>query len=1238
MRRGTRVGQAYVAVTADGSGINEEIVDSVDEAGKDIDDKGREHGDKYGEGFSDGFLDRMKNRVSKRLSTVMDGKTVGGRAGDEAGDSFVDRMSDKVKDLGDRLGHEISDRIASNPEQVRRGINRAFDDDFADRLGDRLGSRMMAGLSEAIDRQSAGLADALDRAVSGNGSDRNKKGGLGDIVGSIFGKGSRSNILNLLGSTIGNVVTLTEKIGQFASGAVTGFRAASDGASVFQRITAAFSGGSAASGLTGVFTKFIATGPMVVVVAGAVLVAMSALASVIGALVAIATALVSTIASALVGALLVAAPLLGALAAAGGLVVAAFTSMTNAQKDYLFGAFQPFKAALTGIGQIIITEFTRPLYNGMSAIQVWSRNLQNALVPLAGVAQSTAGAFAVAGNIITASLSGPGFQRFFAVLAVELPGIVTNLARALGGFLNGVGGLFAALLPTVSTFSRYLESTAGAFSRWANSAQGQNAIVDFANRAIDSIKSLWGFVKEFSGFLSDVFFSRVSQRAGNSIFDSLANTFKGFRREFAKAAQSGDLEKWFNDAINFGGQLWQIVQALYKLFIALYNSGVLESVGNAINWMAGFIEKASTAVGWLVDAFGYIPGALSAVMGPLGTLYTAIKGIGDLIGWVLGLAGVGGSPASTASTAGAFSDFYTTTNVPGVTPNGIMGPWAPGTSGNPMPANTLDDLISSGNTALNNTYESMGGYMPDPTDAADKDKDKTRYGVKQKDKDWKNPYIEFANSMLSEIPGVAKRIRDAFKEARSQLDKAFIDAKAMLRDVIPDLAPSILAGVADASSALGSSSVIDSFSGIITNMGEAAASAMESAQNSAQDMIDSAYASADDLIAQAKSARDEAARALASASTPAEAKAALEALRKADAALALAYRKGDELIEQARRNADNLIASATATQNQIDAASSILSAQSVVNIDNVLALAQGLGAENATLADYAQARLIVANELAKASQAVLDAISLRDNYAKAVTDAAQSYAALTTAIAKTVDGVQQSLTAVDITDNLQTRLTKIKKFQETLRQLRAQGLSDAAYKQLLDAGVETGSTFADAILEGGQGAVSEVNGLTQQIEDATSILGNEAANNMYQAGVDAAQGLVDGLLSLSAELESAATALGNAIAQAIRDALGIASPSRVLIADMEHVGDGGVIGLLNQRNKLASASAALASAINVSPQAAATAAAPVPVDGVDGVSGNGQRPINIDLDIHTPTEDPKAVANEAINELVGALP
>lgn len=1199
MRRGSRLGTGHVVVTADGSGINEEIVDSVDDAGPGVEKAGDEHGERYGERFSEGFrtkLDGIRDRIGDRFNKSMAdaGEQAGSDAGDRAGSSFTQRMT----------------------ERVTRG-------DFAERIGDLLGEKIGQSVADGLEMVLAqhrdDLADIMSSNVSGNrGGSRPRPetddADLGGRIGGLLGAGSRNNALNLFGKSIGGLITNVGRLQGLATSMFAtfqkGWAEAGEGASVFQK---ALSGGGAAGAraMSALAAAGSAAAASIFVVVGA----MSVMASVASALLAIVTALASTIVSALAGAVLVLGGAMAAAAAAAGLLTIAFTSMTDAQSALLSNAFQPLKAELTGIGQLMITQMI-PYFD------TWSTNLQEALFLAAPAAAAMGAAFGQAGASLTAALSGPGFQMFAQALAVWLPSITQRMTAALGSFLNGLTAVFASLLPLVNRFAGYLADVAERFSEWANSAQGQNAIVDFTERAVASLQSLWNFVREFSGFVADVLFSPEAQNFGNGMFDGLADSFERLR----KRIDSGDLEKWFADAAQFGEMLWKVMVALADAFAALNNSGVLEATGTALLIMAGGVETLSILLGPLIDLVGFqLANGLNNILDPLQAATNTILKMGDAINFVL----------DAASKIPRVGNLIPGSRIPsGETGGGLIPSLGGSAMGNglgvlaanqnpsrpdPFAGLNMDDLISSGNAALNATSVDSGGYK--------KPKEK---------KKWVNPYIDYANSLIEEGPSamakVRKALRDANKQLADALSKSYNEMSETLRDVNKDAAGAIR----DATTADNAQSVTSALLSVVENAQTQAASAVESILSSARSTAASLRASGKTTVDAAQSALNSAASALASASTPKAAAQALKEVEAAEKAMDKAEKASQRLSAKAKRLVAAAKQQAAEVQAGIDAANSILAAQAVSVPVVVQELVNGniFAYAVATLADFAAAREFVTAELEKANTKLAEAMSIRDQYKTQISDSIKAFGALTTAQAKVINGVQQALTADDITSNLQDRLTKIKAFQDNLRVLLAAGLSDDAYKQILAMGVEGGTPFVDALIAGGQGAISATNDLTSQITDVADGLGLEASNRLYQAGVDAAQGLVDGLESMAARLDAAAYSLGESIARAVRKALGIESPSKVLMGDMDYVGDGAVIGLDNQHAKVGRAARRFSDQISVSPEVAAYAAS----QGQPAtVSGNNNDPRFRDLIVNTPTTDPMAVAMETLNEVTGRL-
>ena len=104
-------------------------------------------------------------------------------------------------------------------------------------------------------------------------------------------------------------------------------------------------------------------------------------------------------------------------------------------------------------------------------------------------------------------------------------------------------------------------------------------------------------------------------------------------------------------------------------------------------------------------------------------------------------------------------------------------------------------------------------------------------------------------------------------------------------------------------------------------------------------------------------------------------------------------------------------------------------------------------------------------------------------------------------------------------------LNKTKAFAQQLKDLRALGLDKNIYQQIVSAGVDAGGATAKAILEGGSGTVSELNGLFTELTTVGASMAEEAAQVMYGSGVDLIDGLINGLISKEQSLVDYATKL-----------------------------------------------------------------------------------------------------------------
>jgi phage-related protein len=158
-----------------------------------------------------------------------------------------------------------------------------------------------------------------------------------------------------------------------------------------------------------------------------------------------------------------------------------------------------------------------------------------------------------------------------------------------------------------------------------------------------------------------------------------------------------------------------------------------------------------------------------------------------------------------------------------------------------------------------------------------------------------------------------------------------------------------------------------------------------------------------------------------------------------------------------------------------------------------------------------------------------------------------------------------------IIEQLKQSVAQAKIFGTVLAKLKAMGLNSTTFDQLAQAGPEAGMAAAEAILSAGKAGVDSVNDLEKQLDAAATKVGNTASQVMYDNGIHMAEGLVKGLESQASKIEDQMLKIADSMVKAIKKALGIHSPSRVLAKIGAYVGQGFRKGLLSEQAGIASA-------------------------------------------------------------------
>ncbi|EDP7785610.1 tape measure protein [Listeria monocytogenes] len=253
--------------------------------------------------------------------------------------------------------------------------------------------------------------------------------------------------------------------------------------------------------------------------------------------------------------------------------------------------------------------------------------------------------------------------------------------------------------------------------------------------------------------------------------------------------------------------------------------------------------------------------------------------------------------------------------------------------------------------------------------------------------------------------------------------------------------------------------------------------------------------------------------------------------------------------------ANNLVASALGTESQIKKLSSTLkdkissaidaglhsknkSAKQLKQAKALNSIEGYIGQQTNKLAATAKKRDKVVAQLKAANTKMADLTKQSKEYAASITEKMQSYGSISNVDAENPQSIQAEM---------QKRLKEIKAFQANVEKLRKKGVSKDIISDILESGVENGSSYAQALAKSDAKTIKAINSTQNQINSASKSMGNTAANAMYSAGINAAKGLINGLNSQKKQLENTAKSIANTITNSVKKALRIHSPSRVAI-------------------------------------------------------------------------------------------
>ena len=207
--------------------------------------------------------------------------------------------------------------------------------------------------------------------------------------------------------------------------------------------------------------------------------------------------------------------------------------------------------------------------------------------------------------------------------------------------------------------------------------------------------------------------------------------------------------------------------------------------------------------------------------------------------------------------------------------------------------------------------------------------------------------------------------------------------------------------------------------------------------------------------------------------------------------------------------------------------------------------------------------------------------------------------------ATAADGSTGPAAASDMIAGLHQSIATAQQFGQALTQLRKQGLDATSLSQLAAAGPAAGLATAQALLQGGQSAITQVAQLQKQLATTATQSGTQVASAMYGSGISAAQGLVKGLQSQENSVLTQLTSMIAKMVATVKKNLKISSPSQVFADEVGSMIPAGMV------KGITAGMPAVASSLSVSPSQ-------FHVGGLPSAAGGGQltatAPIIVQID------------------------
>jgi hypothetical protein len=187
----------------------------------------------------------------------------------------------------------------------------------------------------------------------------------------------------------------------------------------------------------------------------------------------------------------------------------------------------------------------------------------------------------------------PQAKTLFKGISDAIGPMIQSLGDIGGNVLLAIGQGFLDAKPYINQFLGWLKTVTKSWDDFTKrDPKGKSKFGDFLKSATDSLKAVWGVIKQIGTIIGQVFTVNAKTGAGNDLFKGISDSLTGVSNWLKDPKNQKSLEGWIKDAETLAQKLGDVVVAFTVMLTQLdtpRNRGwlfdVLDVVKNIFIWI-----------------------------------------------------------------------------------------------------------------------------------------------------------------------------------------------------------------------------------------------------------------------------------------------------------------------------------------------------------------------------------------------------------------------------------------------------------------------------------------------------------------------------------------------------------------------------------------------------------------------------------------------------------------------------